>query len=798
MAPQPISTALTLQTGGPLTLSNIQTLLGGTDPVSLSEYRGAAAGVPASGPVSASQFYGRARGSPGLFFKVVGGNLGLNVSLPDQAFALDGSIAANLASITGATLGFVPTLGANNYTVEWTGYYYANATGNHTFFTTSNLNSFVWIGPTAVTGFTDANANVRNIAPGGFSRAVERSGVVSLTAGRYYNIRVQNGDGTSREQMQMSVQGPAGSFAKTTAIDSLLWCPNFLPADGLVGWYDGSTWSGTQWGDKSGAGNHATTTSTIAPRAMNNQTVLTGATNDSVLWPASILPPTYTLFHVTRYNGAVRNRIMGAYDTNWLSGHWNGLTGVAFHNGWLTQSSSARVTPSESWLVCADQNSLFRTLGNDVTTAAAGSPSHARLAINTSTVNQEPSDWAAAEVIVYDRTLTAYEINQVESYLFHRYRLGRLDAVAPREYPPAAMTAASSTINSQIWRANASSVSSAATPAFRAFDLNLDSVANSWVSGSQYDDTTGVYTGNLLTLGRMTVSTLFGFEGEWVSLEVPVASRLSTYTFTRMNHLHNAPVTWALLGSNSSASFYHIVDSVVDYAWPESERAVRQVPSGPYARSAYRFFRMVGQKLHSGTAFGCSELTLHSPVALGREYPPAAIETLITVTLNTTYGAGVYNTLASTGASSSWRAFSKSSLTWTSSHRYAMDTGEYFGTETTEVAGVQYQGEWIQIQMPLPIRLDSYAYTPSSSPSTLLNAMDWVFLGSNDGQTWSLLDAKTGYVWGIVPVTFNFPQATDAYAYYRMVAMKISVPAGGGDRQWSLTELRLFEGWSEG
>lgn len=43
---------------GPLSLTDIQTEFGGTNPISISEYYGAATGVPASGAISFSNFYG--------------------------------------------------------------------------------------------------------------------------------------------------------------------------------------------------------------------------------------------------------------------------------------------------------------------------------------------------------------------------------------------------------------------------------------------------------------------------------------------------------------------------------------------------------------------------------------------------------------------------------------------------------------------------------------------------------------------------------------------------------------------
>lgn len=49
---------MALQTSGPISLANIQAEFGGSNPISISEYYGAAAGIPSSGTISIGNFYG--------------------------------------------------------------------------------------------------------------------------------------------------------------------------------------------------------------------------------------------------------------------------------------------------------------------------------------------------------------------------------------------------------------------------------------------------------------------------------------------------------------------------------------------------------------------------------------------------------------------------------------------------------------------------------------------------------------------------------------------------------------------
>ena len=50
---------MTLQSSGAISLANVQTEFGGSNPISISEYYGVASGVPTSGTISLSNFYGK-------------------------------------------------------------------------------------------------------------------------------------------------------------------------------------------------------------------------------------------------------------------------------------------------------------------------------------------------------------------------------------------------------------------------------------------------------------------------------------------------------------------------------------------------------------------------------------------------------------------------------------------------------------------------------------------------------------------------------------------------------------------
>lgn len=51
---------MTLQSSGAISLADVQTEFGGSNPIGINEYYGVAAGVPASGTISLNDFYGKA------------------------------------------------------------------------------------------------------------------------------------------------------------------------------------------------------------------------------------------------------------------------------------------------------------------------------------------------------------------------------------------------------------------------------------------------------------------------------------------------------------------------------------------------------------------------------------------------------------------------------------------------------------------------------------------------------------------------------------------------------------------
>jgi hypothetical protein len=106
----------------------------------------------------------------------------------------------------------------SSFSCQWLGYFKPTTTETYTFFTSSDDASYVWIGATATSGFTTANAVVNN---GGLHGPTEQSGTISLTAGVYYPIRIQFGELSGGDVLTFNFSTP--TISKTTNVTGLVF-----------------------------------------------------------------------------------------------------------------------------------------------------------------------------------------------------------------------------------------------------------------------------------------------------------------------------------------------------------------------------------------------------------------------------------------------------------------------------------------------------------------------------------------------------------------------------------------------
>lgn len=229
----------------------------------------------------------------------------------------------------------------------------------------------------------------------------------------------------------------------------LFYAARKLPiSKGLVGWFTADSFNPAtgEWLDWSGSGNHAT----ISPdadvevrqasgQALNGKAYLRGSSGSSASFPASILPQTYTVFHIARYDGPAKGRILSSmphWRTNWYSGFDGGVASAAQHIPGPGRPAAAMtgVDPND-WLVSTDQVSLYRSQGVQRWAQGQYYGDLKPVPLCIGCWPDQPSDWAVAAVLVYNWELPPSGLDVMEEYLHVQYGV-RLDRARPPPCEP--------------------------------------------------------------------------------------------------------------------------------------------------------------------------------------------------------------------------------------------------------------------------------------------------------------------------------------------------------------------------
>jgi hypothetical protein len=158
-------------------------------------------------------------------------------------------------------------------------------------------------------------------------------------------------------------------------------------------------------------------------------------------------------------------------------------------------------------------------------------------------------------------------------------------------------------------------------------------------------------------------------------------------------------------------------------------------------------------------------------------------------TINAGYGQGTYVASASSELNTSyqaWTVFDKLSSTfWHTAVNYnntTTNSGTYTGSiATVDVNGASYSGEWLQIQLPLPIVLSNYSIMPRALSEGMREPRTFWILGSRDGFSWFLVDARSGINTWVAPQVVKTFSASSAqsFTYFRIVVYQVGNASSG-------------------
>ena len=174
-------------------------------------------------------------------------------------------------------------------------------------------------------------------------------------------------------------------------------------------------------------------------------------------------------------------------------------------------------------------------------------------------------------------------------------------------------------------------------------------------------------------------------------------------------------------------------------------------------------------------------------------FPPRSLPTATTNVTGQAYGNGSYTVTASSqDFGSALLAFDKvfqEPNYWCSAARYP-STVYNNAVSTTDSGGTLHYGEWIQIVMPVAIRLDYYTISIQAYDTHSVNEpKTWVVLGSNDGTTWYVVDTQTNIVFPAtrgLKTQFNITNNTKLFSRYRFVCKAVLRNTSVAMSEWVL------------
>ena len=155
--------------------------------------------------------------------------------------------------------------------------------------------------------------------------------------------------------------------------------------------------------------------------ATAEMTYLEGNTTSGIVFPTGTIPATFTICSLTRYAGVAQERILDTVEANWFHGHWLGKRGIAYYDGLVTPDTTSQGSLMD-WLVMCGKNAASQAFTVDGQLGETGTTTggNKQLTINRGFVGSngsQYSDWAVAEVVIWDRHLNSEEMLAVDRHL---------------------------------------------------------------------------------------------------------------------------------------------------------------------------------------------------------------------------------------------------------------------------------------------------------------------------------------------------------------------------------------------
>jgi hypothetical protein len=520
--------------------------------------------------------------------------------------------------------------------------------------------------------------------------------------------------------------------------------------------------------------------------------------------------------------GAAYNALDGSSGSVWTSASGSYDTSTGAYSGTVTTADVLGNTYNGEYLQIKTPERLYLTgisIAPNTTSFATSAPASFALLGSRNGVDYEAIMNTTASFATSGSQLYSINGTTGTAAAFDNFRL--LTTSIPSlttelEYPPVAMTADTTNVTSASYGNGTYIATKSDGTQFSAYGA-FNKVTNENVMLSGYDSTTGNYIGNVSTLDTISnTETLGGY----VQLQLPKQITLSSFTYTPRYDSDRA-LQWVVFGSNDGTTWNKIFERTIS----TSSYTTNDVINGSTKYAYYRFvftkknvtetqvpsLNATEIRLFSRDNDGVASLsevslyggTVNSSRAL-LSFPPAAMTANTTAILNTSYGAGTYIASASSTftTNGSFLAFDNDiSKFWHSNaggNVYNETTGSYAGTTTMTAGNVGYAGEWLQIQTPSLITLDSISIVPRQDYDSNTQEFNYVrrspntfhVFGSRNGSTWELVKSFSNVNNWTTATKYFTIDSLRSFNYYRLLT---TIVGQSGDRNsLQIAEWKLY------
>jgi len=269
---------------------------------------------------------------------------------------------------------------------------------------------------------------------------------------------------------------------------------------------------------------------------------------------------------------------------------------------------------------------------------------------------------------------------------------------------------------------------------------------------------------NAIGYGGFAVANYTAPLGQWIH----VVCVFNTLTYTTASVYVNGvsyPITSGINFTsfpNNPSGYYLSVGSIYGYGSTtgiNGKFAMGRIYGIPLSASQVRQnYSAVFSKLNS------DPYVLPPPLNLNLAFPPIPLTSSPMSMTSQTYGNGQYITNASSIYNSTFASYvvTNTSGVWWATPVGLYNTSSPFNcTSGRSLGGVS--GEWVTVQLPVPLLLNSYSF--GWQASLLESPNIWSLLGSNDGSTWTILDSNRNYTFTTSPQQVLFTPSTIITSY---------------------------------